>query len=52
MQENTIQKSVYDYSTINTMGDLAVNRKFKKGYDDLLNNQHTKDIICEDWIQL
>ena len=39
---NDIKRSVNGYSTINTIGDLVVNEKFKVGYNEFATGQHTK----------
>ena len=39
--EDSVQRSTYGYSTVDTMGSLVGNRKFREGYDDFTNGIHS-----------
>lgn len=39
--EDRVQRSIFDYSTVDTMGSLVGNRKFREGYDDFSSGIHS-----------
>ena len=40
--ENKIQHATYEFSTIDIMGSMVNNAKFKQGYDDLVQGKTTE----------